>query len=479
LADVAVKDGRIVAVGRVSGNAPAEIDATGLVVVPGFVDVHTHAEDVLELPLAENFTRMGVTTVIAGNCGSSVLEVADFFRKLEQTNVSVNVATLIGHGTVRDRAMGGSFDRPPTDEELARMKGLVEQAMKEGAVGLSTGLIYLPGTFARTEEIIALAQVASRYDGIYATHMRHETQEIFGALEEVFRIAREARIRAQVSHIKLAGPSAWGRADQVLAAIEQARAQGLDLTQDQYVYTASSTGLSQLVPDKYREADKFREHVANARDKAAMIAEMKAALKKRGQRDYSYAVIARYKPDSTLNGLNLREAARKKRGSGSLNNQIELILEIESYGGASGIFHGMNEGDLRTFLRHPNTMFACDSGVRRFQEGMPHPRGYGNAARVLARYVRELKLLRMEDAIRRMTWLPAATFRLKDRGCLREGAWADLVVFDPDRVQDEALFTDPHRYARGFAAVLVNGIIVVRNDEHTGARPGRPVRRGE
>ena len=230
-------------------DARTEIDATGLIVAPGFIDVHTHADEVAEMPRAENFVRMGVTTVVAGNCGGSTLNVAKLFRAVERTNVAVNVATLVGHNSVREKAMGGSFDRPPTPEEMARMKALVAQAMKDGAVGLSTGLIYQPGVFAQTDEIVELAKAIAAYDGIYTSHMRYEDTEIYKALDEVFRVAREAGIRAEVSHIKLAGPSAWGQADQVLAHIEKARAEGLDITQDQYAYTASSTGLSQLIPD--------------------------------------------------------------------------------------------------------------------------------------------------------------------------------------------------------------------------------------
>jgi N-acyl-D-amino-acid deacylase len=475
-ADVAIRDGRVVVIGKVSGDAALEIDAKGLVVAPGFIDVHTHAEEIDELPLGENFLRMGVTTLVLGNCGSSALDVAGFFRRLEATNISPNVATLIGHGTVRGKVMGGSFMRPPTADELEKMKGMVEQGMKDGAVGLSTGLIYLPGTFAKTEEIIELAKVASRYDGIYASHMRDEGHEILEALNELFRIAREAGIRAEVSHIKLSGKSNWGQTAKVLAAIEAARVEGLDITQDQYTYTASSTGISQLVPEQWREGGRFKERLAEASEKAKLVAEMKEKLRKGGREDYAYAVIASYKHNPALNGLNLVEAARKARGSDSLDDQIELIIDIQLHGGASGIFHGINEGDLQQFLRHPNTMFASDSGVRKFKDGVPHPRGYGNNARVLARYVREFKLLRLEDAVRRMTSLPATTFRLKDRGLLREGGWADVVVFDPAKVQDESTFSDPHRYARGFDWVLVNGVPVVKKDAHTGARPGRTLR---
>jgi N-acyl-D-amino-acid deacylase len=475
-ADLGIKEGRIAALGKISGKAKREIDATGLIVAPGFIDVHTHADDVDELPLAENFVRMGVTTIVAGNCGSSERDVAAFFRRVEATNVSVNVATLIGQGTVRAQVMGGSFMRPPTADEVNRMKALVEQAMKDGAVGLSTGLIYLPGTFSRTEEIIELARMASAHDGIYASHMRDEGAKIFDALNELFRIAGEAGIRAEISHIKLSGKANWGQPDKVIDAIEKARAEGLDITEDEYAYTASSTGLSQLVPDTAREGGKFNERLANREEKAKMIAEMKNHLARSKNENYAYAMIADYKHDRSLNGLNIMEAAKKVRGADSIDDQIEMILEIQQHGGASGVFHGMNEEDMQKFMQHPRTMFASDSGVRKFGEGVPHPRGYGNNARVLGRYVRELKAISLEDAIRKMTSLPATTFRLKNRGELREGNWADVVVFDPNKIRDAATFKDPHHYAIGFAHVLVNGVEVVKNDEHTGARPGKALR---
>ena len=476
-ADVAVKDGRIVALGRPLGDAGRVIDAAGLLVAPGFIDVHTHADEVAELPLAENFVRMGVTTVVVGNCGSSATDVAAFFRQVEATNVAVNVAVLLGQGSVRSQVMGGSFRRPATAEELDRMKALVEQGLRAGSVGLSTGLIYLPGTFTPTEELVELAKVVGRFDGIYASHMRDEGRDILAALEETFRIGREAGVRVQVSHLKLSGNASWGRTNEVLAALAEARRRGLDVTQDQYAYTASSTGLSQLVPEEFREGGKFRERVADPAQKAAMIAAMKERIATGKRGDYRYAVIADYPPDRALNGLNIAEAAKRRRGADTLDDQIELILELQSRGGGSGVFHGMNEDDLRAFAVQPNTMFASDSGVREFGKGVPHPRGYGNNARVLARYVREQGLLRLEDAVRKMTSLPAATFRLKDRGLIREGAWADLVVFDPEKVQDRATFTEPHQYAVGFRAVLVNGVVVIDNDLHSGARPGRALRR--
>ncbi len=477
-ADVAVKEGRIAAIGGVRGSAKTEIDAQGLVVAPGFIDVHTHADEVATMPEAENFIRMGVTTIVAGNCGGSTLEVAKLFQAIERTNVAVNVATLVGHNTVRSRVMGGDFDRPPTPEELEKMKSLVKQAMEEGAMGLSTGLIYHPGVFAKTDEIVELAKVAAAYGGIYTSHMRHEDTQIYKALDEVFRVAREAHLPAEVSHIKLAGPTAWGQAERVLAYIEKARAEGLDITQDQYAYTASSTGISQLIPDSALEGgrDKFREHLADPAQKPKIVAAMKESLRRKGREDFSYTVIASCRHDPSLNGLNIVEAAKAKRGSDSLDDQVEMILDIQAHGGASGVFHGISEDDLKTFMRHPNTMIACDSGLRKLGEGVPHPRGYGNNARVLARYVRELKVLRLEDAVRKMTSLPANTFRFKGRGELREGNWADIVVFDPEKIQDNATYKDPHHYATGIPYILVNGVLVINKGQHTGAKAGQPLR---
>lgn len=479
-ADVAVKDGRIVSIGQVPACAAPSVDATGLVVVPGFIDVHTHAENVTRLPRAENFVRMGVTTLVTGNCGGSAVDIGAYLRQVEQAKPSVNVATLIGHNVIREKAMGGEFDRAPSESELAEMKSLVERGMHDGAVGLSTGLIYLPGTFSKTDELIALAKVAAQYDGIYASHMRSESTGIFDALNELFRVAREANIRAEISHLKLGGKSMWGKADTVLAAIEKARDEGLEITQDQYVYTASSTSLSTLIPKSAREggAAEFRKRLDDPQQKAAIVAEMKRDLERSGRSGYDYAVIASYSRDRSLNGKRVAEASKLKRGSDSLDDQIELVLEIHRSGGASGVFHGMSEEDVRAFLRHPNTMIASDSGVREFGESVPHPRGYGNNARVLARYVREQPALRLEDAVRKMSSLPAQTFRLARRGLLREGFQADVVLLDPKQVTDVATFSDPHHYATGVRDVLVNGKFVLRNGELAPDGSGQALRHG-
>ncbi|NLT71953.1 MAG: D-aminoacylase [Verrucomicrobiaceae bacterium] len=480
-AQIAVKEGRVAAIAEDVGPGRTVIDAAGKVVAPGFIDVHTHSENLPKLPVAENFLRMGVTTIVTGNCGSSKTDVAAFFKDLEELGISLNVATLIGHNSVRRRAMGGSLLRPPSPDQLAEMERLVDQAMREGAVGLSTGLIYVPGTYAKTDEVLALARAAAAHDGIYVIHMRHETAKIFEAIDELLTIARTAEIRAHISHIKLNGPTAWGQADRVLALLDEARAGGLAITHDQYAYDASSTGLAQMIPSETREGtrDDYLARIADPAEKAEIIEEMKRMREALGQKDYTYAVIARYRHDPELNGLTIPEAAKLRRGSDAIEEQVELILQIHAEGGGSAVYHGMNEADLKIFMAHPSTMVASDGGPRRLGEDLPHPRSYGNNARVLGRYVREQGVVDLEEAVRKMTSLPATVFQLKDRGELRPGAVADIVVFDPEAVSDPATFKDPHRYAVGFSDVLVNGVPVIADGKLQEVRPGRSVRRGE
>jgi N-acyl-D-amino-acid deacylase len=308
--------------------------------------------------------------------------------------------------------------------------------------------------------------------------MRYETVRIFDALDEFIRIAKEANIRAEVSHIKLSGPTAWGKAAEVLTVLDKARAEGLQITHDQYAYTASSTGLRQTLPDSALEGERedFIARIADPKQKAEIIAQMAEMRARQGRKDYSYAVIARCRSDPTLNGKTVPEAAKMKLGGDSLDDQIEFILDLEAQGGASAIFHGMNEDDLQAFLKHPLTMIASDGGPRRLGEDVPHPRSYGNNARVLGRYVRELKLLSLDEAVRRMTSLPAQTFRLKNRGQLKAGAFADIVIFDPAKVTDPSSFSDPHHHAEGFSDVIVNGGVVIRDGKLTEVRSGGPLR---
>jgi len=477
-ADVAIQSGRIVKIGRIPGSGKAEIDGTGKVLAPGFIDVHTHSEDIVNVPKAENFLRMGVTSIVTGNCGGSTLDVAGFFRTIREKGVSPNVATLVGQNSVRRKVMGGDYDRLPTPKELSEMRAIVDKAMREGAVGFSTGLIYLPGVFSKTDEIAELAKVSGQYGGLYVSHMRSEGLQLLEAIQELVDVAKAANCRAQVSHIKASGNASWGKSTQALELLEKVRGEGIEVTQDQYVYTASSTSLGQTIPDWAKEGslDEFRKRLEDGPTMGRMIEDMKENLKKNARKDYAYAVIANFSGDKRLNGKSVPEAAKIRLGRDDLDAQIQTILEIQKAGGASGVFHGMAEEDIQRYLKHPNTMIASDGGPRDISDAVPHPRNFGNNARVLGRYVRELQVLRLEDAIRRMTSLPAQTFRIVDRGLIREGLAADIVLFDPKTVGENCTFEDPQRFASGFALVMVNGVAVVKDDAHTGAKPGKPLR---
>ena len=478
-ADVGVKAGRIVRVGRVDpARARRVIDAKNQIVAPGFIDVHAHVEGIYRTPEAANFVRMGVTTLVTGNCGSSATDVAEFLGRTKETPLAVNLATLVAHGAVRQKVLKLE-NRAPTADELRQMEAIVEQAMRDGAVGLSTGLIYVPGTYAKTEEIVALARVAARHGGLYATHMRSEGERVADAIRESIQIGEQANLPVEISHFKISSKKLWGQSPMTLGLVREARGRGLQVTVDQYAYTASSTSLDSRLPSWLLEGgrEEGKKRLANKETRERVRREMKDTLKRSGQKDYSFAVVANYTPDPSVNGKSIAAVTKEKRGKKDVDGQIEQILEMYAAGGAGMIYHGMSEQDVQQIMREPFTMIAADAGVLRQGAGVPHPRGYGNNARVLGRYVRELKLLTLEDAIRKMTSLPAQTFRLRDRGLVREGFAADLVVFDENQISDRATFEQPHQYAAGVAYVLVNGEPVVADGQQTAARPGAALRR--
>lgn len=477
-ADVAVRGGKIAGVGRYqSATATVVIDAAGLMVAPGFIDVHTHADDLAAHPLAENFVRMGVTTIIAGNCGSSAVRIGEALDAISQTGASVNFATLIGHNSVRREVMG-TQRRAPTMDELIRMKSLIWRAMADGAVGFSTGLQYVPGTYADTTEIVTLAKVAGAEGGVYASHMRNEGTEIEKAIEETIRVGEMASCPVEISHLKIDSPNRWGTSRKALAMIDAARERGVEVRADQYVYTAASSGLGIRLPAWALEGGQssVTERLSSDATWDKIRTEMKALLAERGLLDYAFAVVASYRQNPAYNGRSIAELAAKVRGDGSLNGQLELIRDMMLAGGASMVYHFMSEDDLAAIARHPHVSFASDASVLTPGEGVPHPRGYGNNARVLGRYVREQRLLSLVDAVRKMTTLPAAHFRLPQRGSLKEGFAADIVVFDASRVGDAAVYDRPHQYPTGIPHVFVNGVAVVRNGAHTGARAGQVIR---
>ncbi|MFT3826319.1 MAG: D-aminoacylase [Chitinophagaceae bacterium] len=476
--DIAVKNGKIAAIGKLSGaTATKQIDATGLTVAPGFIDVHTHIEgDELKTPTAGSFIFDGVTSVVTGNCGSSRVNVASYLHFIDSLHLSINVATLIGHNDVR-KAVLGTSNRDPNEAELKKMESLVEQGMKDGAVGFSTGLIYIPGTYSKTNEVVRLAKASAMYNGIYATHMRNEGDSVVQAIEEALYIGREAKMPVEISHFKLSGQQNWGRSSQTVPMIIAARQEGLDVTIDQYPYTASSTSLSTLIPDEVLAdgQDSINARLSREDVKQYVISDMLKKLKKRKLKHFSYPVVAYYRADTTLNGKSIEAVNQLKGRKHKASEEALTVIEMIKQGGASMVFHGMSEEDVQHIMQYPFNMFASDAGIRAFGQGNPHPRGYGTNARVLGRYVRELHVLSLEEAVRRMTSLPAQKFQLKDRGLLREGMAADIVIFDANTVSDQSTYDKPHQYSTGFRFVLVNGQLVVENDKHTGVRSGTPL----
>ena len=476
--DIGIKDGKIARIGYLKDQQTKEVvDVRQKIISPGFIDVHGHIESsILKRPTAENLIRDGVLTMITGNCGSSKADIGAFAQALQKEGTSINVASLIGHNTVR-RTIMGEEDRAPTEDELLKMQQMVSKAMEDGAVGLSTGLLYLPGMFAKTEEIIALAKMIAPYEGIYTSHIRWQDHRVFESVAEAVSIGKGAAIPVQVSHIKIKGKNSWGQYQRLLDELTEYRQEGIDVTIDQYPYTAASTGLSVCVP-KWVQAG-GREALAKKLQDPDTRAKVKREMKEMlsydlGFEDYAYAYIANCPWDASLNGKHIKEITQEKKGNTELESQMETILELlEHQQRVQMVYHFMGEEDVKGFMQSPLTMIASDGGIPTFGKGNPHPRSYGTNARVIHRYVHELKLFSLEEAIHKMTYLPARKFHLDDRGLIKEGMAADLLIFDPEAVQDKATFDQPHQFSTGFDQILVNGKWVIKDGKHTGERSGQ------
>ena len=476
-ADVAVRGDRIARIGRLPGAAAERvIDAEGLVVTPGFIDPHTHAvRGIFEVPTADNYLLQGVTTLTEGNDGASPWPIGEHLARIAETRISPNWAVFTGQGTIRRRVMG-SDDRAPRPDELDRMRRLVAQAMEEGALGLSTGLFYVPGSFTGTDEVVALAAVAARYGGIYISHMRDEALRLLDSVRETIRIGEEAGIPVQMTHHKVIGRDMWGASVESLRLVDAARASGIDITIDQYPYAASQTSITAVVP-QWAQAGGARELIARLRDPEARRRVREEIVHRiehdRGGGDPANIVIGLCPWDPSLEGQSLADILAGRGREATSANAADLVMEIVERGGARAIYHAMDEADVERIMQHPATAIGSDGGVSVFGASMPHPREYGTFARVLGRYVRERGVLTLEEAVRKMSGATAQRLGLQDRGLLREGFFADVAVFDAARIVDRATFEQPHQYAEGVAYVLVNGELVVDGGEHIGARPGR------
>jgi N-acyl-D-amino-acid deacylase len=477
-ADVAIRGDVIVRIApSITASARRIIDVQSRVIAPGFIDIHSHARrGIFELPTADNYLHQGVTTVIEGPDGSSPVPLAPYLASVDTLKKSINFGMFIGQGSIRQQVFG-NVDRKATSEELNQMRALVEQGMREGAFGLSSGLFYVPGNFTPTEEVIELARVAGRMGGIYISHMRDEASGVEASVKETIRIGEEGGLPTQVTHHKVVGPGYWGKSVETLKLVDAARARGVDATIDQYPYTASATSVTAALLPAWSQEGSREQVLQRLRDPAtrARIKTESARIiqLERGGGDPKNVQLSSCSFDPSLAGKTLADVVRLRGMQPSIANGAEAAMWITEQGGCLGIFHAINEQDLERILKHPATMVASDGEIPILNRAHPHPRSYGTFARVLGEYVRERKAISLEEAVRKMSSFPAQRLGLSDRGVLRPGLKADIAVFDPARVRDLATFEKPHQYAEGMSLVVVNGQIVLEGTSITGARPGR------
>ena len=504
-ADLGIRDGKIESIGDLSEqDSASKIQAEGMIVTPGFIDVHTHSDvTILVNPKAESAVRQGVTTQVFPNCGHGTAPavgealkdvesqlapyglnvswrtVGEYFAHVEQQKPSINVVPMVAHGTVRIAVLGYE-KRKPTSTELLQMQDHVEEAMKSGARGLCSGLRYVPDGYANADELITLCKVVKLFDGIYTSHIRSEGDNgsWFDAITEAISIGEQANVPVQISHLKALGRHVWGKSGQALQMIDAARTRGLDVACDQYPYGASSSTLLVLFPQWAIDGGiaLLFKRLNDSQVAKKIEQEFNETLEMRGGPEKM--TISLFSPDRSLQGMTLCEVAEKEKKT-PFQTSIDLLQRAE--GQVKMIFHVMDMEDVRKIIRREDVMVASDgyalANYGLLANGSTHPRSYGCFPRVLAHFVREQRLLTVEQAVKKMTSLPAARFKLHDRGALQEGKAADLVIFDPLRIQDKATFDNPQQYPTGIHYVIVNGEIVVKEGEHTGAGPGRILRR--
>ncbi len=481
-ADIAIRGGRVVAVSRTAlppSSARRTINATGLVVAPGFIDLHAHLDPILRMPDAQSHVRQGVTLALGGPDGGGPYPFGRYLDSVASRPLGMNVAFLAGHNTIR-RAVMGTENRDPTPAELERMKQMVAESMGQGAFGMSTGLRYIPGFYSKTDEVVALSQVAGDSGGIYTSHLREEGVGLLEGVAEALEIGRRARIPVVLTHHKAIGKLMWGKSVVTLHMVDSARAAGTDVMMDQYPYTASSTGLDVLVPPWALAGGntELARRLANPVLKDSITkGVIDFLLNDRGGGDLKRVQFANVGWDKTLNGKTLYDLVVREGKEPTTQNAAPIVLESVLKGGASMVYHVMDEGDVQRIMAHPMTMIASDGRLTAIGDGVPHPRNYGTFPRVLGHYVRDLHVLTLEQAVRKMTGMPAARLGLADQGCLHQGCAANVTIFNVATVRDVGTFEDPHHYPEGIPWVIVNGVPVVENGAFTAARPGRVLRR--